>query len=113
MPFEIPRDQQIHCRELDSGNNLTGHFLINDDRITVTLYDYKEFFHLKVDKPVFLQTVSNNFISLYFNLDGSTWTPSREGKIAIVVYHQEIFCPERSDRKCIEAYKRGNAPRAI
>jgi ApeA N-terminal domain 1 len=89
MAFEIPRGQQIHCLELDSENNLTGHFLLTDERITSTLYDYKEFFHLKVEKPVFLRTMSNNFISLYYNIDGSTGTSSGPSETA-VVYHQEI-----------------------
>lgn len=87
MALEIQRNERVHCRELNTEKKHTGFFLINDERINATFYSFEEAFHIRAEEPVHLQTATNNFISLYLNIDGSSGTTSRPGS---AVYHHEI-----------------------
>ncbi|TWB93206.1 hypothetical protein FBZ93_111245 [Bradyrhizobium macuxiense] len=86
MP-KIESGKPLHCVELVTGKNLTGTILISDDEIRAAIFSYTGHFNIKIDQPVFLQTETNEIVSLHSNLMANSGTNSRS------------IAPERATRR--------------
>ncbi len=89
--FELQRNERIHCRELISGTHRSGFFFINDEKIRADIYSYDGFFYIDTDHPVYLQTETNQIISLHQNIGGPAGTRHRLAEPKMTVYHQELI----------------------
>jgi hypothetical protein len=58
----------LHCLELVTGKNLTGTVLLSEERISIQIYSFADRFHIKGEHPVFLQTETNDIVSLHSNI---------------------------------------------
>ncbi len=67
----------LHCVELVTGKNLTGTVLISEDELRADIYSYNGPFRINGEEPVFLQTETNEIISLHSNVTTIPGTRSR------------------------------------
>ena len=69
MPLgEIEEGKQYHCREEQSGKNLTGIFCAEPTRISTRLISYQERPRLDVEKHLVIRTENNLIVSLHNNI---------------------------------------------
>ncbi|WOH59927.1 hypothetical protein [Bradyrhizobium sp. BWC-3-1] len=81
----------LHCVELVTGKNLTGTVLISDNELRADIYSYDGHFHIKGEEPVFLQTETNEIVSLHANVTMIAGTSSRSMPPLRSTRHQEIL----------------------
>src|SRR5260370_32429065 len=89
--FELQRNERIHCRELISGTHRSGFFFINDEKIRADIYSYDGFFYIDTDHPVYLQTETNQIISLHQNIGGPAGTRHNLAETKMTSCHQELI----------------------
>jgi hypothetical protein len=89
MPFDVQRNERVHCRELISENRRTGFIFINEQTIRATIYSYDDQFNVDVDRPVYLQTATAAIVSLYLNIRGNSAGAHGHGEAAI--YSEEFI----------------------
>ncbi|WP_061027315.1 hypothetical protein [Bradyrhizobium sp. CCH5-F6] len=80
----------LHCLELVTGKNLTGTVLLAEERIRTEIYSFQDHFHIQGEKPVFVQTETNDIVSLHSNITTIPGTRSRFGEPQRTTYRQEI-----------------------
>jgi hypothetical protein len=90
MP-KIESGKPLHCVELVTGERLTGNVLISDEEIRADIYSYTDFFHIKGEQPVFLQTETNEIVSLHSNITTVAGTNSRNIAPKRATRRQEII----------------------
>ncbi|UPK05727.1 hypothetical protein [Bradyrhizobium sp. 170] len=90
MP-KIESGKPLHCIELVTGENLTGTVLVSDEEIRARIYSYADFFHIKGEQPVFLQTETNEIVSLHSNVTTIAGTSSRNIAPQRETHRQEIL----------------------
>lgn len=71
------RNISVHCQELVTGRKLTGIFQMTDRRIVTDIFGYDEWFYLKPDKPLHIQTADNKIVSLFHNISSPPGSSSR------------------------------------
>ncbi|WP_271591823.1 hypothetical protein [Bradyrhizobium sp. CCBAU 65884] len=81
----------LHCVELVTGKNLTGTVLISENELRADIYSYDDHFHIEGEEPVFLQTATNEIVSLHSNVTTITGTSSRNLPPQRTTRHQEIL----------------------
>jgi hypothetical protein len=74
---KIEIGKPLHCVELITGESLTGTVLISEEEIRAAIYSYTGHFHLNGEVPVFLQTETNEIVSLHSNVTTIAGTSSR------------------------------------
>src|ERR1700737_62850 len=89
--FELQRNERIHCGTLISRRPRGGFFCINDEKIRADIYSYDGFCYIDTDHPVYLQTETNQIISLHQNIGGPAGTRHRLAEPKMTVYHQELI----------------------
>jgi hypothetical protein len=90
MP-KIESGKPLHCVELVTGKDLTGTVLVSDDELRAEIYSYTDHFHIKGEEPLFLQTETNEIVSLHSNVTTIAGTRSRNIAPERVTYRQEIL----------------------
>jgi hypothetical protein len=88
---KIESGKPLHCVELVTGKNLTGTVLISNEELRAEIYSYTEHFHIKGEHPLFLQTETNEIVSLHSNITTIAGTRSRNIAPQRVTYRQEIL----------------------
>ncbi|MGP9810586.1 hypothetical protein ACTZWT_03630 [Rhodopseudomonas sp. NSM] len=87
----IESRKPLHCVELVTGENLTGTILISDEEIRARIYSYTDYFHIDGEKPIFLQTETNEIVSLHFNITTTAGASSRIEAPQRETHKQEIL----------------------
>src|SRR6266581_2152936 len=90
MP-KIESGKPLHCVELVTGKSLTGTMLVSDEEIRAEIFSYTGHFHIEVEQPVFLQTETNEIVSLHSNITTIAGTNSRNIAPQRVTRRQEII----------------------
>jgi hypothetical protein len=90
MP-KIESGKPLHCVELVTGDRLTGNVLMSDEEIRADIYSYTDFFHIEGEQPVFLQTETNEIVSLHSNITTTAGTNSRNIEPKRATRRQEII----------------------
>jgi hypothetical protein len=90
MP-KIESGKPLHCVELVTGEDLTGTVLISNEELRADIYSYTDHFHIKGEHPLFLQTETNEIVSLHSNITTIAGTRSRNIAPQRVTYRQEIL----------------------
>src|SRR5882757_56345 len=90
MP-KIESGKPLHCVELVTGESLTGTVLVSDEELRAVIYSYTDHFHIKGEQPVFLQTETNEIVSLHSDITTIEGTSSRNIPPQRVTYRQEII----------------------
>jgi hypothetical protein len=88
---KIDVGKPLHCLELVTGKNLTGTVLLSGERISAQIYSFGDWFHIKGEEPVFLQTEANDIVSLHSNITTLPGTHSRLSEPQRTAYRQEII----------------------
>jgi hypothetical protein len=89
MP-KIESAKPVHCVELVTGKSLTGTLLLSEEEINVRIYSYADHFYIEGEQPVFLQTETNEIVSLHSNITTIPGTHSRNIEPRRTTYRQEI-----------------------
>lgn len=90
MP-KLKSGKPLHCVELVTGQSLTGTVLVSDDELRAEIYSYTGHFHIKGEQPVFLQTETNEIVSLHSNVTTIAGTSSRNIAPQRATRRQEIL----------------------
>jgi hypothetical protein len=90
MP-KIESGKALHCVELVTGESLTGTVSVSVEEIRAEIYSYTEHFHINGDQPVFLQTETNEIVSLHSNITAIAGTSSRNIPPQRVTHRQEVI----------------------
>jgi hypothetical protein len=64
----IESGKPARCVELVTGERLTGTVLLSDEESRAQIFSFADFFHIKGEQPVFLQTETNEIVSLHSNI---------------------------------------------
>ncbi|MBR0773314.1 hypothetical protein JQ625_00580 [Bradyrhizobium diazoefficiens] len=90
MP-KIEIGKPLHCVELVTGQSLTGTVLVSNDELRTDIYSYTGHFHINGEQPVFLQTATNEIVSLHSNVTMNAGTNSRNTAPQRATQRQEIL----------------------
>lgn len=84
----LEKGRLYHCRREDGGQ--TGHLSIEDDAMSVQLFDYDQFFHVKAGKPLHLRLEDSRLVSMHNTIAGGTGNRSVRGEKSITTYVAKI-----------------------
>ncbi|SPP92833.1 hypothetical protein [Bradyrhizobium vignae] len=90
MP-KVESGKPVHCVELVTGERLTGTVLVSDSELRADIYSYNGHFHIKGEEPIFLQTATNEIVSLHANVTTIAGTSSRNFSPERATRHQQIL----------------------
>ena len=88
---KIERGKPAHCVELVTGERLTGNVLLSDEEISVRIYSFTDHFHVEGERPIYLQTETNEIVSLHSNVTTSAGTHSRNIEPKRTTYRQVVI----------------------
>src|SRR5258708_626704 len=65
---KIESGKPLHCVELVTGKDLTGTVMVSSEELRAEIYSYTDHFDIKGEHPLFLQTETNEIVSLHSNI---------------------------------------------
>ncbi|CAN5462413.1 hypothetical protein BH10PSE7_BH10PSE7_09290 [soil metagenome] len=92
MPREESRliDEKWHCQELNTGKRYPGYVQIGHNEIFLQLWSYGKYLQIDASATVFVQTESNDIVSLHRNVTGIPSIHARNLKPRRTVFKQTI-----------------------
>ena len=77
LDHKIQKSKKLLCRELNTGKYNNGFFYFDGREIRTEICNFEEFFYIRPENDVFLQTENNHIISLHTNISAPPGQSSR------------------------------------